>query len=111
MPSHNVKFTLPERELGKVDAKFFVYEDGKKLGEITISRGAIEYYPANAQKPVKMSWAQFDLAMKEYKCLRLLLFCTSKHRSRRVRRNRSKRRITGAGYIKYLVISNLTINS
>jgi len=45
MASHNVKFTLPERQLGKVDARFFIYEDGKKLGEITISRGAIEYYP------------------------------------------------------------------
>ncbi|HZI53556.1 MAG TPA: hypothetical protein VFD56_07635 [Chitinophagaceae bacterium] len=67
MASHNVKFTLPERELGKVDARFFIYEDGKKLGEITISRGAIEYYSANAQKPVKMSWSKFDRAMKVHK--------------------------------------------
>src|SRR4029079_1699824 len=66
MASHNVKFTLPERELGKVDARFSIYEDGKKLGEITISRGAIEYYPMNAQKPIKMSWTQVDRAMKEY---------------------------------------------
>ena len=35
MAAHNVKFTLPERELGKVDARFIIYEDGKKLGEIT----------------------------------------------------------------------------
>jgi hypothetical protein len=67
MATHNVKFTLPERELGKVDARFFIYEDGKKHGEITISRGAIEYYPSSAQKPIKMSWTQFDRAMKEYK--------------------------------------------
>ena len=67
MPLHNVKFSLPERELGNVDARFFIYEDDRKLGEITISRGAIEYYPANAQNPVKMSWSQFDRAMKEYK--------------------------------------------
>jgi hypothetical protein len=67
MASHNVKFTLPERQLGKVDARFFIYEDGKKLGEITISRGAIEYYPTNAQKPIKMSWPKFDRTMKEYK--------------------------------------------
>ena len=67
MPSHNVKFTLPERELGKVDARFFIYEDGKKLGEITISRGAIEYYPANAQTPVTMGWEKFDRIMKRNK--------------------------------------------
>jgi len=53
--------------LGKVDARFFVYEDGKKLGEITISRGAIEYYSANSPKPVKMSWSKFDRVMKKYK--------------------------------------------
>lgn len=67
MPTHNVKFSLPERELGKVDARFSIYEDGKKLGEITISRGAIEYYPTNDKNPIKMSWEQFDRAMKEYK--------------------------------------------
>jgi hypothetical protein len=30
-------------------------------------KGAIEYYPANAQNPIKMTWPQFDRAMKEYK--------------------------------------------
>lgn len=67
MPVHNVKFTLPERELGKVDARFSIYEDGKKLGEITISKGSLEYFPANTVKPVVMSWARFDKIMREHK--------------------------------------------
>ncbi len=67
MPSHNVKFSLPERELGKVDARFYIYEDGKKLGEITISKGSIEYFPASTPKPVAMSWSKFDKVMREYK--------------------------------------------
>jgi hypothetical protein len=67
MAAHNVKFTLPERELGKVDARFFIYEDGKKLGEITISKGSIEYYPSNTPKPIEMSWTKFDRVMREYK--------------------------------------------
>jgi hypothetical protein len=39
MPKHNVYFNLPIRELGKVDAKFYIYQNDEKLGEITISKG------------------------------------------------------------------------
>ena len=67
MPIHNVKFTLPERELGKVDARFSIYEDGKKLGEITISKGGLEYFPSSTAKPVIMNWSRFDRVMREYK--------------------------------------------
>ena len=63
MARHNVYFELPTRELGKVDAKFFIYENDDKLGEITISKGAIEYYPASKQKPIKLSWGRFDKLM------------------------------------------------
>ena len=67
MPSHNVRFTLPERELGKVDARFDIYEDGKKLGQITISKGNLEYFPASTPKPITMTWSKFDKVMREYK--------------------------------------------
>lgn len=63
MPRHNVFFELPSRELGKVDARFSIYQNGEKLGEITISKGAIEYYPANKQKPIKLYWSQFHRLM------------------------------------------------
>lgn len=67
MARHNVYFELPTRELGKVDARFFVYQNDEKLGEITISKGALEYYPANKHMPIKMSWAQFDRLMTSSK--------------------------------------------
>lgn len=67
MAKHNVYFELPTRELGKVDAKFFIYENGDKLGEITISKGAIEYYPANKQIPIKMGWGKFAKLMSSQK--------------------------------------------
>lgn len=63
MAKHNVYFELPTRELGKVDAKFWIYADKQKLGEITISKGAIEYYPASKQKPIKLGWKRFDKIM------------------------------------------------
>jgi len=31
MARHNVYFELPTRELGKVDAKFTIYENGERL--------------------------------------------------------------------------------
>ena len=66
MPKHNVYFDLPERELGKVDANFFIYQDSERLGKITISKGGFDYYPSNSKKPIKMGWRQFDKLLKEW---------------------------------------------
>lgn len=60
MPKHNVIATLPGATMGKKDAFFDIYKDGKKLGTITISKGAIEWYPASAKQPIKLTWTQFD---------------------------------------------------
>ncbi len=64
MPKHNVYLTLPNAELGKSDAVFDIYQDGKKLGTITISKGSIEWYPNIAKQPYSLSWSQFDKMMK-----------------------------------------------
>jgi len=63
MAKHNVYFELPSRELGKADAKFWVYSDGAKIGEITISRGAFEYKPFKKQRKIKLGWKAFDRLM------------------------------------------------
>jgi len=60
MPKHDVYATLPNALMGKKDAFFDIYQDKKKLGTITISKGSIEWYPANAQKPIRLTWSQFD---------------------------------------------------
>jgi hypothetical protein len=67
MPVHNVFVDLPEREIGNSDVIFVIQEDGKKLGTITISKGGIEYFPANTQIPLKLNWTRFDNIMKEYR--------------------------------------------
>jgi hypothetical protein len=43
MPTHDVYATLPYALLGKKDAFFVIYQDKKKLGTITISKGLIEF--------------------------------------------------------------------
>jgi hypothetical protein len=66
MAKHNVFFDLPERELGKADANFYIYKDEEKLGQITISKGSLEYYPARRKKPISITWSEFDALMKRH---------------------------------------------
>jgi hypothetical protein len=66
MPKHNVFFQLPVRELGKVDANFFLYKDDEKLGQITISKGGMDYYPNKRKKPIKISWSQLDELLRKF---------------------------------------------
>ena len=65
MPTHDVYATLPNALMGKKDAFFDIYQDGKKLGTITISKGSIEWYPKNAKQPYKLTWSAFDKMIKE----------------------------------------------
>lgn len=66
MAKHNVYMNLPLRELGNVDAQFNIYRDEEKLGTITISKGAFEWYPKNSRKPIAISWSDFDQMIKDY---------------------------------------------
>lgn len=66
MPKHNVYFDLPEREIGKVDANFYIYQNGEKLGQMRISKGGMDYYPTNRKKAITVNWTQFDKMIKEW---------------------------------------------
>lgn len=67
MAEHYISFSLPELEMGKVDANFYIYKDGERLGRITISRGGLDYYPKNKKIPIKVSWSSFDKMLKNYR--------------------------------------------
>lgn len=66
MAKHNIHVNLPWTELGNSDVLLAVYENGEKLGTITISKGAIEWYPNKAKYPYKIGWKKFDKMIKEY---------------------------------------------
>lgn len=66
MAKHNVYVTLPDAELRNSDAFFVIYQNGRKLGTITISKGAIEWYPKNARSPYTIGWSQFNKMVKQY---------------------------------------------
>ncbi len=60
MPQHKVFVELPAREVSLSDVIFKVYSDEELFGTITISKGAIEWFPSRSHKPYKMGWEKFD---------------------------------------------------
>lgn len=66
MAKHNVYLNLPTREIGKVDAHFYIYKNDEKLGQITISKGGLGYYPYKKKTPITLNWTQLDQLLKEF---------------------------------------------
>lgn len=66
MAKHDVKFTVPERELGKADLVFAVKVDGKPLGRLKVSSGSVVWVPGNGTYGYRMSWSDLAVRMKEY---------------------------------------------
>ena len=44
MATHDIKFSIPEKDLGNVDISFSIKEDGKQLGTLDISKGGVDWY-------------------------------------------------------------------
>jgi hypothetical protein len=64
MATHNVFFRMPRRELGNSDIVVEIFSGDEMFGTVTISKGALEWYPANAKNPYKLGWIRFDRAIK-----------------------------------------------
>ena len=65
MAKHSVRFTLPERELGKADAQFRVKRDGAAFGTLKVSNGSLVWVPKDAQYGYKMDWVKFAQLIAE----------------------------------------------
>lgn len=61
---HDVRFSIPERELGKADIEFLVKKDGKVFGTMKVSKGSIVWFPKDTTYGHKTSWNDFDKFMK-----------------------------------------------
>jgi hypothetical protein len=53
---HEVRFSLPERELGKADIEFKIKKDGKAFGTLQVSKGAIVWFSQR-----QIVWSQNQL--------------------------------------------------
>jgi hypothetical protein len=67
MATHEVHFSIPQRELGKADVEFIVDVDEKRLGTLKISKGSIVWFRGKTHKNgKKISWTQFDDLMEQH---------------------------------------------
>lgn len=66
MAKHKVTIRLPERPIGKADAVFYVRRDGRKFGDLTISKGAIVWYRRGTERGRVMSWYKLNELMNRY---------------------------------------------
>ena len=62
--THTVKFTIPERDLGNVDAEFSVTHGKSKLGTLKVS---VVWVPTGFTYGHKITWKDFDAFMKTQK--------------------------------------------
>jgi len=65
MGKHRVNFNVPDRPLAHADVIFTVYEDDDKFGELRISKGSVEWFPANKVRGHRMTWKQLDRLAKK----------------------------------------------
>ncbi len=66
MPRHEVQFDVPWRPLERADVVFTVRVDGQALGELHVSKGALDWKPRYQQHYRRLTWSQFDqLAQRE----------------------------------------------
>ncbi len=57
---HEVKFSIPERDLGNADVEFVVSGNNSRIGMLQISRGAIVWFPSGNSYGHKISWKEFN---------------------------------------------------
>jgi hypothetical protein len=63
MPKHKVIMRQPKEIVMNSDIEFIVRENGKKLGELHVSKGSIEWLPNNGRFKRRMSWSKFAQLM------------------------------------------------
>lgn len=62
---HNVKFVIPERDLGKADIQFNVKKNNLKFGTLKISKGSIVWIPKDKSYGFKIGWKKFDELLQQ----------------------------------------------
>ena len=64
MPEHKIEIHQPSKRVLNSDVSFVVYSAGNRLGELSISRGSIDWRPANKRSVIKLSWERFAQLME-----------------------------------------------
>lgn len=67
MPAHDIDVTIPAQTVKNkdMDMEVVVRADGHVFGRVRISKGSIDWVPANSDHPRRMSWERFAEVMDE----------------------------------------------
>ena len=57
---HVVSFSVPERPLKNSDIVFIVRRGTRKIGELRISQGGLDWFPRKAKTCYSTSWERFQ---------------------------------------------------
>jgi len=64
MPRHRIEIQQPPRIVIHSDVSFVLFSDEDRLGELTISKGTIDWKPARRRRPISFSWEGFAQLME-----------------------------------------------
>jgi hypothetical protein len=62
---HVVSFRVPERPLKHSDIIFVVRRGQRKIGELRISQGGIDWFPRKAHTGYTTSWERFQKMLEQ----------------------------------------------
>jgi len=66
MPDHTIKMSIPDQILKGQDVTFVIHIDGTKRGELRVSEGGLDWWPAYAKTNViSKSWGDLAKYMEE----------------------------------------------
>ena len=66
MPAHDIDVTVPAQTIKNKDMEVAIRADGRRFGRVRISRGSIDWVPANSDLPRRLTWEQFARLMDEH---------------------------------------------
>lgn len=66
MATHSISMKQPEEVVLGKDVRFLIKRDGRKLGELHVSKGNLEWVPAGSKvKTYRLRWAQVAILFEE----------------------------------------------
>ena len=61
--AHKIYMFEPRHEIINTDVTFVIVKGSKKLGELKVSKGSLDWYTGNGRKSYKISWSLFNEIM------------------------------------------------
>ena len=59
MPVHDIDVSIPAQSVRNTDLVINIKSDGRQFGRLLVSRGSIDWVPANSPITRRMTWERF----------------------------------------------------